>query len=152
MEDEQIEAMKNWPEPTSVKDIQVFIGFANFYWRFIWGFSRIAIPPNSMLKTNRSFNNSAPKGFRADGNKVDSSGSKANKTVVNSSKSKKYKNEKSENLTYIKATGELIFLTPGTKKTFNRLKQAFIEAPILRYFDLKCYIRIETDVSSYAIG
>ena len=31
MEDERIEAVKNWPEPTSVRDIQVFIGFANFY-------------------------------------------------------------------------------------------------------------------------
>ena len=31
IEDKQIEAVKNWPEPTSVRDIQVFIGFANFY-------------------------------------------------------------------------------------------------------------------------
>ena len=31
MDDEQIEIVKNWPEPTSVRDIQVFIGFANFY-------------------------------------------------------------------------------------------------------------------------
>ena len=35
MKDEQIKAVKNWPEPTSVRDIQVFIGFANFYQRFI---------------------------------------------------------------------------------------------------------------------
>ena len=44
MEDEQIEAVKNWPKPTSVRDIQVFIGFANFYQRFIQGFSKIAAP------------------------------------------------------------------------------------------------------------
>ena len=35
MEDDQIEAVKNWPKPTSVRDIQMFIRFANFYWRFI---------------------------------------------------------------------------------------------------------------------
>ena len=35
MEDKRIEAVKNWPEPKSVRDIQVFIGFANFYRRFI---------------------------------------------------------------------------------------------------------------------
>ena len=35
MEDKRIEAVKSWPEPKSVRDIQVFIGFANFYWRFI---------------------------------------------------------------------------------------------------------------------
>ena len=31
MEDKQIKAVKNWPKPTSVRDIQVFIGFANLY-------------------------------------------------------------------------------------------------------------------------
>ena len=31
MEDEKIEAVRNWLEPKSVRDIQVFIGFANFY-------------------------------------------------------------------------------------------------------------------------
>ena len=31
MEDERIEAVKQWPEPQSVRDIQMFLGFANFY-------------------------------------------------------------------------------------------------------------------------
>ena len=31
MEVEQIEVIKEWPKPKSVKDIQVFLGFANFY-------------------------------------------------------------------------------------------------------------------------
>ena len=35
MEDKRIEAVKQWPEPQSVQDIQVFLGFANFYRRFI---------------------------------------------------------------------------------------------------------------------
>ena len=35
MEEERIDAVKAWPKPKSVKDIQVFIGFANFYRRFI---------------------------------------------------------------------------------------------------------------------
>ena len=51
MEDERIEAVKQWPEPQSVQDIQVFLGFANFYRRFIQGFSWIAAPLTSMLKT-----------------------------------------------------------------------------------------------------
>ena len=37
IEDEKIKVVKNWPEPKSVQDIQVFIGFANFYRRFIRG-------------------------------------------------------------------------------------------------------------------
>ena len=52
IEDKKIEAVKSWPEPKSVQDIQVFIGFANFYWRFIQGFSKIAAPLTSMLKTS----------------------------------------------------------------------------------------------------
>ena len=35
MEEERIDAVKNWPKPKSVRDIQVFLGFANFYCRFI---------------------------------------------------------------------------------------------------------------------
>ena len=35
IEDEQIKVVKNWPELTSVRDIQIFIGFANFYRYFI---------------------------------------------------------------------------------------------------------------------
>ena len=51
MKAEQIEVVRKWPEPKSVQDIQVFLGFANFYRRFIQGFSRIAAPLISMLKT-----------------------------------------------------------------------------------------------------
>ena len=35
IEDKKIEAVKQWPEPWSIWDIQVFLGFANFYWQFI---------------------------------------------------------------------------------------------------------------------
>ena len=52
MEEEKIDAVKAWPEPKSVQDIQVFIRFANFYWRFIQGFSKIAAPLTSILKTS----------------------------------------------------------------------------------------------------
>ena len=51
MEEEQIKAVHDWPKPQSVRDIQVFLGFANFYRQFIQGFSRLAAPLTSMLKT-----------------------------------------------------------------------------------------------------
>ncbi len=51
IEEKQIKAVHDWPEPQSVRDIQIFLGFANFYWRFIQGFSRLAAPLTSMLKT-----------------------------------------------------------------------------------------------------
>ncbi len=51
MEEEQIKAIRDWLKPQSVCDIQVFLGFPNFYWRFIQGFSRLVAPLTSMLKT-----------------------------------------------------------------------------------------------------
>ena len=44
--------MKNWLKPKLLKDIQAFLGFANFYRRFIQSFSKIVRPLISMLKTN----------------------------------------------------------------------------------------------------
>ena len=102
------------------------------------------------MKTTES-SKSAPKAFSADDDKVVSGGGgRANGTVVNL-----FKNEKSRKLTRVPnigATGEPNFLTSDAKKAFNHLWLAFIEAPILRHFDLKSHIRIETDVSGYAIG
>ena len=65
--------------------------------------------------------------------------------------SKKSKNAKSGIQTYIRATKEPIFLTPSAKEAFNQLRQAFIKASILRHFDLKCYIWIETNTSGHII-
>ena len=35
IEEERIDVIKNWPEPKSIHNIQVFLDFANFYCRFI---------------------------------------------------------------------------------------------------------------------
>ena len=149
MEDKQIEAMKNWPKLTSVRDIQVLIGFANFYQRFIQGFSKIAAPITLLLKGTGS-SDSALKGFKADDNEVVGVGGRANRTVVNL-----FKNEKSRKSTRVPSIGarrELNFLNPEAKKAFNHLQLAFIKAPILRHFDLESHIQIETDASGYFLG
>ena len=118
MEDKQIKAMKNWPKPTSVRDIQVFIGFANFSWRFIQGLSKIDASLTSILKTTRSSEKLAPKVFKAGNDMVIRDGDgRADETVVNSSK-----NEKSKKLMCVPNVGameESNFLTPNAKKVFN---------------------------------
>lgn len=53
MEEKRIKAMKNYKKPKLVKDIQVFLRFANFYQRFIKDFSKIATPLILILKTTR---------------------------------------------------------------------------------------------------
>src|SRR5258707_776649 len=40
----KVQGVTDWPQPTKVKDVQSFIGFVNFYRRFIWNFSEIARP------------------------------------------------------------------------------------------------------------
>ena len=35
----KVQIIQDWPEPRKVKDVQSFLGFANFYCRFIYGYS-----------------------------------------------------------------------------------------------------------------
>jgi len=48
MEQEKIKAVKEWKTPTRIKDVESFLGFANFYWRFIHNFSHTARPLNEL--------------------------------------------------------------------------------------------------------
>ncbi|KAK3521850.1 hypothetical protein QTP70_018584 [Hemibagrus guttatus] len=45
----KVEAIKSWPQPGIVKDLQHFLGFANFYRRFISGYSDLTAPLTSLL-------------------------------------------------------------------------------------------------------
>jgi len=48
MEQEKIKVVKEWKTPTRVKDVKSFLGFANFYRRFIHNFSHTARPLNKL--------------------------------------------------------------------------------------------------------
>ena len=50
MTTEKIESIKSWPTPKVVVDVQSFMGFANFYRRFIEGFSKVAKPLTDLTK------------------------------------------------------------------------------------------------------
>ena len=43
MSDNKVKIIQDWPEPKKVKDIQSFLGFANFYCQFIFNYSDIVI-------------------------------------------------------------------------------------------------------------
>ena len=51
MEVKKIEVVKDWLKLKSVRNIQVFLGFANFYWQFIQGFNKIVVLLTLILKT-----------------------------------------------------------------------------------------------------
>src|SRR5437660_11731790 len=50
MDPARIATILDWPVPKSVHDIQVFLGFANFYRRFIEGYSRVVLPMTNLLR------------------------------------------------------------------------------------------------------
>ena len=143
MEEKQIEVVKNWPEPKSMRDIQVFLGFANFYRHFIQSFSKIAGPLTSMLRTSSATRSSKNSLSSLDVAQVDEvgigGGGDCEDETVGRSLSKN-----------LNRTTD--YLTPNARRAFTKLRQAFTKAPILHHFDPKCHIRIETDTSGYAIG
>jgi len=49
----KVEAVLNWKTPASLTEVQSFLGFANFYRRFIKDYSRVARPLTELTKVGR---------------------------------------------------------------------------------------------------
>ena len=163
MKAKKIEIVRKWPKPKSIRDIEVFLGFANFYCRFIKGFNKIAALLTSMLKTTMSSQVLAANevlgakvlaanevGSDGGGDDGLSDGLKCVKPKTRRSESQKLsksgnskgkksakskKPSKSGNSSNFDAKeAGLSFLTPGAREVFNCLRLTFTEALILRHF------------------
>jgi hypothetical protein len=99
MDPKKIETVKNWATPTGLKDVQAFLGFANFYRRFIREFSGIVRPLTALTKKNTPF-----------------------------------------------------YWSNECQNAFDELKNHFISAPILKWFNPEAEITVETDASDYVSG
>jgi transposase InsO family protein len=53
MDPRRVQTIREWKEPTSYHEIQVFLGFCNFYRRFIYGYSRVTAPLTELLKGSK---------------------------------------------------------------------------------------------------
>ncbi|CAI7732403.1 unnamed protein product [Closterium sp. NIES-54] len=51
----KIEAVHTWKTPENVKELQQFLGFANYYNRFVPQYAKIATPLTNLLKKNTPF-------------------------------------------------------------------------------------------------
>lgn len=51
----KVEAISGWPTPTSVTDIQRFLGLTNFYRKFVAGYSRLISPMTDLTKKDTPF-------------------------------------------------------------------------------------------------
>jgi len=50
IDNSRVATIQEWPEPESVREIRIFVGFVNYYRRFVHNFSRIVAPLNEMTK------------------------------------------------------------------------------------------------------
>ncbi|KAI5085992.1 hypothetical protein C0J45_23069, partial [Silurus meridionalis] len=55
MDPARVQAIRDWPTPTSRRHLQRFLGFANFYRRFVKGYSSVAAPLHLLTSSLRSF-------------------------------------------------------------------------------------------------
>ncbi|TDZ17375.1 Transposon Tf2-9 polyprotein [Colletotrichum orbiculare MAFF 240422] len=55
MSTKKIQAVKDWPTPTNVKEIQAFLGFANFYRRFLKDYAKKTIPLTELTRKDTKF-------------------------------------------------------------------------------------------------
>jgi hypothetical protein len=56
MDPKKIQAVMEWPVPQTIKNIQAFLGLANFYRRFVYRFSQIATPLTELTKLEQKWN------------------------------------------------------------------------------------------------
>ena len=96
MDPKKLEAIRDWEIPKNVKDVRAFLGFSNFYRRFIYEFSKLASPLVRLTKKETPF-----------------------------------------------------LFDNACEEAFNKLKEAFMTAPILRHFDPELPIVVECDASDY---
>jgi hypothetical protein len=56
MDPAKVKVIQDWPEPQKVKDIQSFLGFANFYRQYIHNYSDIVVPLTCLTQKNIPWN------------------------------------------------------------------------------------------------
>jgi len=55
MDPVKLSGIANWPTPNTLKQVHSFLGFGNYYWRFIQGYGNLTRPLNELLKKEEKF-------------------------------------------------------------------------------------------------
>src|SRR6266481_6525115 len=60
MDPAKVAAIQNWPELRNIRDVQSFLGFANFYCCFIADYSQMTLPLMNLCKKEATAFSTAP--------------------------------------------------------------------------------------------
>jgi hypothetical protein len=60
MDPRRVTTVEEWPRPTTLREVQVFLGFANFYRRFIRSYSKIVAPLTALTKGSKDGKKTGP--------------------------------------------------------------------------------------------
>ena len=55
VEPTKVEAIVNWPRPTTMIEVKSFLGMVGYYRRFVEGFSKLALPMTRLIRKNTKF-------------------------------------------------------------------------------------------------
>ena len=105
MEEDCFSTICDWPELQTHREVQVFLGFTNFYWQFVHQYSDLTQPLSNLLVGGKQG----------------------------------------------KFTGPFLF-SDEAHSTFIKLKEKFSSTPMLRHFDPKRAVHLETNASAFAIA
>src|SRR5258708_40550 len=61
MDPTKVHRVTEWPTPTKVKEVQSFLGFVNFYWKFIHNFSDVTHPLYALTRKTQQWVWGSPK-------------------------------------------------------------------------------------------
>ena len=134
MDPEKVSAVMDWETPTCIRDVQCFLGFANFYRRFIEGFSRTCTPLFNLLKKADSTSPNYP----------DGSAIPVKQRAGATPPDKPVKSAPREKAPFP--------WNDDCDRVFEELKNKFCTAPILKHFDPELETILETDASDYLVS
>ena len=55
MQKKKVKGVLNWPIPKNIKEVQKFLGLANYYRRFIKDFAKIAVPLHVLVRKEQKW-------------------------------------------------------------------------------------------------
>jgi hypothetical protein len=122
----RVKTIQDWPEPESYRDIQVFLGFANFYRRFVFNYSEVVRP----LVDHMTAAQKPPEG------------------QATAAPGKKKKGPRKGPTKFYKAWS----WPANVAQAFHAIRERFMDAPVLRHFDPLKEVMVITDASDFAMA